>query len=150
MPVSHNLHLRKKDLRAALQKAEDDIRITCETREIGSGCVQQCKVGGMIVIGRMYEEINRVRANEGMGMKKIRLAGGKLGIIVSPMEDCPKGFEEIVVRGGKNPRVKICRLDENHRKKWAPKGKPAHKGALRRKTKPRYLPGVTTRDIREG
>src|SRR6185369_7216685 len=145
MPTGHHLHLKKRDLKAALQKAEEDVRSTCGSMEIGSGCERQCKVGAMVVIGRMYSALDTTRPEMG---KHIKLAGGKLGIIVSPMEDCPKGFEELTIRGGKNSRVKICRLDEEHRKKSAPKGRPAYKGALRRKTKPKYLPGITTRDIR--
>lgn len=145
--MAHHLHLRKKDLRQILNESEADARRVCESESTGSGCRTQCMVGAMTVAGRMSQAI------EGQGRtmqgKVVKLAGGKLGIIVSPMEDCPSGFEEILVKGGRNRRVKVCRLDEKHRKKFAPKGKPAHVGPLRRKTKPRYLPGVTARDIRE-
>lgn len=143
--MAHHLHLKKRDLKLTISQAEDEIRRVCNSEMVGSGCRTQCITGGMIAIGMF------AKAVEGGGRTMqgtlAKLPGGKLGIIVSPFEDCPKNFEEIIVKGGKNDRVKICRLGPDVRKKSAPKGLPAHKGPLRRKTKPRYLPGITARDI---
>lgn len=139
-------HVKKKLLKQAIREAEAEADRVCGSMEVGSGCRSQCRAGALVVIGKFSEALE----GQGQVMQGTikKLGGGKLGIIVSPMEDCPKGFEEILVKGGRNRRVKICRLDSDHRKKYAPPGKPAYKGALRRRTKPKYLPGVTTRDIK--
>lgn len=136
-------HVQKKELKRVLREAEDQMRAACDSKEVGAGCRPQCMAGGVVAIGIMQRFL-ATPTDQMHGLPK------KMGIIVSPFQDCPKGFEEIIVRGGRNSRVKVCRLDEDHRKKFAPKGRPAYKGALRRKTKPRYLPGITTRDIQEG
>jgi len=120
----------------AIKRARERLESQCDHPSIGEDCRRACLIGGMSAIGEMVTEFKLE--------SPVKL--GRLGIIVSPMEDCPRGFEEVVFRGGQNPRVKICRLDEDVRKKHAPKGKPAHKGALRRK-KEYPSPGVIKRDI---
>lgn len=145
--MAHHLHITKKELRHVIDDAQRTAEAACDKMSAVTRCESHCRAGALVAIGKFSQAI------EGHGRimsgKVTKLAGGKLGIIVSPMEDCPKGFEEIIVRGGKNARVKVCRLDEKHRKKYAPPGKPARIGPLRRKTRPKYLPGVTTRDIKE-
>lgn len=138
-------HVQKKLLKQAIREAEAEVDRVCASMEVGSACRTQCRAGALVVIGKFSE------AMEGRGAVMQgtlgKIPGGGLGIIVSPFEDCPKNFEEIVVRGGRNKRVKICRLGPEVRKKSAPAGRPAYKGPLRRKTKPRYRAGVTARDI---
>jgi hypothetical protein len=139
-------HVQKKVLRRVLEEAEAEVDRVCASMEVGSGCRTQCRAGALVVIGKFSQALEG--KSSVMQGRLTKLAGGQMGIIVSPFEDCPKGFEQILVKGGRNKRVKICRLDSDHRKKYAPPGKPAYKGALRRKTKPRFLPGVTARDIK--
>jgi hypothetical protein len=139
-------HVQKKRLRQALVEAEREVDRVCASMEVGSACRTQCRAGALVVIGKFSE------AMEGRGAvmqgKLAQLPGGKgLGIIVSPFEDCPKGFERLSVKGGRNRRVQLCRLGPEVRKKYAPPGKPAYKGPLRRKTRPPYRAGVTARDI---
>lgn len=124
----------------AVKAAEKRLKDQCTHPSIGSDCHRACVIGGMTVISEIIASYRRTELPTMKGKKK-------LGIIISPMEDCPKGFEEIRIRGGRNPRVKICRLNEETRKKSAPPGKPAYKGALRRKRRQFPLPGVTKRDI---
>jgi hypothetical protein len=145
MPTGHHLHLKKRDLRAALETAENDVRRICDHESVGQACRAQCRAGATAVIGAMSHAIEGKTAT--MQGKLVRLPKGQMGIIVSPFEDCPKNFEQIIVKGGRNKRVKICRLGPDVRKKYAPPGKPAHKGPLRRKTRPPYRAGVTARDI---
>jgi hypothetical protein len=143
--TGHHIHLKKRDLRAALEAAENDVRRICDDESVGSSCRAQCRAGATAVIGQM------ARAIEGPGAtmqgKLVKLPKGQMGIIVSPFEDCPKGFERLSVKGGRNKRVQLCRLGPEVRKKSAPAGRPAYKGPLRRKTRPRYRAGVTARDI---
>lgn len=128
----------------ALRTAERGLQEKCNRPEIGESCRSACIIGGMQVIADILSS---------HGYKTLTRGGPpQMGIIVSPMEDCPKGFEEIIISTPKNKKVKLCRLGPDVRKKWAPKGKPltpgATKGALRRKHR-KYARGVVTRPIRE-
>lgn len=138
---------------AAIRKAETVLKDKCQDPMLGRDCERACIYGGMTVVSeilRAYEADKRLPDYmKGIkGAKKPKAKG--IGIIVSPMDDCPEGFEEIFVKTPRNKRVKICRLDEFHRKHWAPEGRPARpgatKGALRRRKE--YSPGVTTRPIK--
>jgi hypothetical protein len=135
-----------KEVVDAVSKAERRLSKTCEDSSVGEYCRSACLIGGMEVISAILE------AYEIIPPKKEKAQPKELGIIVSPFEDCPSGFEEIIVKTPRNPKVKLCRLDAEHRRKWAPKGRPATpgatKGALRRK---RGFPrGVTIRPISRG
>jgi hypothetical protein len=126
---------------AAVRQADKELHQQCNHPLIGEPCRRACLTGGASVIAAI---VAAYKIPEYLGKAK-----GRLGIIVSPFEDCPKGFEEIIVSTPRNKKVKLCRLDKDTRKKWAPEGKPyrrgATKGALRRK---RGLPrGVTLRPI---
>ena len=121
------------EINLALDHADRETRRVCDSMT-SSVEAAACKVGGMVVAGKMADAL---RAG---GTSK-----GQLGIIVSPVDDCPKGMEEVTVKGGKNKRVKICRLGPGHRKyepDQRPKGKP-----MRRKRGLRA--GVITRDIKK-
>ena len=138
-------HVQKKRLKLALKEAEAEVDRVCASMEVGTACRTQCRAGALVAIGKFAEAMEGPRAV--MQGKLGKLPGGGLGIIVSPFEDCPKNFEQIIVKGGRNKRVKICRLGPDVRKKSAPPGRPAYKGPLRRKTRPPYRAGVTARDI---
>lgn len=124
----------------AIKQAEKTLKFQCEHPSIGEDCRRACMVGGMSVIG---DVLRAYKKPDPPGMK------GKLGIIVSPFEDCPVGFEEIVVKTPRNKKVKICRLGPDVRKRYAPPGRPARpgatKGALRRRKI--FARGVITRPI---
>lgn len=137
--------MTKREGERLLKKAEYDVDTACSRMKIEAKCRPMCMMGGMAAVTGIADELSRFEGLSG-------IKASKLGIIVSPFEDCPKGFEEIIVDTPRNKKVKLCRLDEKTRKKWAPKGKPARsgatKGALRRK---RGLPrGVTLRPIPGG
>lgn len=125
-----------------IKAAEKRLQFQCEHPSIGEDCRRACMIGGMTVIGDVISSYKKI-PEPPPGVKMT----GRLGIIVSPFEDCPAGFEEIIIKGGRNKRVKICRLNEQTRKKSAPKGRPAYKGALRRRTRIYPSPGVIKRDI---
>lgn len=127
----------------AIRNAERNLNAICDSPSVGEICRRDCLIGGMEVIAEVLRAY---------GQRPLTRGGPRLGIIISPFEDCPRGFEEIFVETPRNRKVKICRLDEKHRKKWAPKGKPATPGAtksaLRRK---RGFPrGLTIRPIQRG
>jgi hypothetical protein len=131
----------------AVKAAEKRLRDNCENdRSIGSDCRRACFIGGMTVISEVLAEYKKPSIPPGVSGATMK-GKKQLGIIISPMEDCPKGFEELIIKGGRNRRVKICRLNEEVRKKYAPPGKPAYKGALRRRRRQFPLPGITKRDI---
>ena len=120
------------ELNMAMDHGDREVRRVCDAlpSHIESAA---CKIGGMAVLGRVAKVLTPGATQP-----------AQLGIIVSPVDDCPKGMEEITVKGGKNKRVKICRLGPGHRKyepDQRPKGKP-----MRRKRGLRA--GVITRDIK--
>lgn len=127
----------------AVRGAEKRLNDQCGHESIGADCRRACVIGGMTVIGEVLAAYKRPATHGVHGT-------GKLGIIVSPMEDCPAGFEEIIVKTPRNRKVKLCRLGPDVRKKYAPPGRPARpgatKGALRRRRI--YRRGVDIRPIR--
>ncbi len=121
------------ELNMAMDHGEREVRRVCDSLSSSSESAA-CKIGGMAVLGRVAKVL---------APKEVQTA--QLGIIVSPVDDCPKGMEEVTVKGGKNKRVKICRLGPGHRRfepDQRPKGKP-----MRRKRGLRA--GVITRDIKK-
>lgn len=125
--------ITKGELHHAMDEAERAVRKNC--RELSSDVeASSCVVGGMIAIGAAAKQLGKEAVME-----------GKLGIIVSPVEDCPKGFEAQTVKGGRNGRVKICRLADGYRK-YRPDQRP-HGKPMRRKRG--FKAGVIKRDIRK-
>jgi hypothetical protein len=98
----------------------------------------------LIQIGRIkLKSMSSIFRKLKISGKSAKLSG--LGIIVSPEEDCAKGFERLIVTSPLNKKVHICRLAPGYRKKDAPKGKPARQGPLRRRKE--FGPGIEHQDI---
>lgn len=122
------LGVTKEELERALRKAKEDSNLLCEMQ----GTIHDritCKLGVKHAVERVEIELGR----------KVSVGGiAALGIIISPDEACPKGFEAVTVKSKLNPRVKICRLGPGYRKlepEERPVGTP-----LRRRVE--FSPGI--------
>lgn len=109
----------------AIKKAEATMQAECGrlNSHIESAA---CRIGGLTVIGVMNQEL-----------KEVGLMG--LGIIVSPKDDCPKGFEKIITTSKLNKKVHVCRLAKGYRK-YEPHQRP--RGKPMRRLHRRYDPGI--------
>lgn len=121
-----------EELRKGIVSAEAEGRTVCDNYE--GAARRSCAAGRIAVIGLFRNHLAEKTKVELMGVRP-----PQLGIFISPGEKCPKGFEKIKLKGGRNRNVAACRLADGYRK-YKPEDRP--KGKPLRRLWRQYGPGI--------